>query len=54
MNNGYKKEEEMLDQIDNYFCPDIENINEFYKLKNGYANFDERISMNLEIIMCND
>ena len=35
------------------FCPAIENIAEYYEIKNGYTNSTERISFSIEIVKCN-
>jgi len=37
-----------------FFCPDTERVEEYYKLKNSYSNFTERISFSIEIIKCDN
>ena len=36
------------------FCPDIDKIEDYLQIKNGYNNKDERISFSVEIVKCND
>ena len=38
----------------NNFCPDIdENKQDFYGIKNGYSNYENRISFSLQVELCN-
>lgn len=33
-------------------CPDMEALEEYYKVKNGYTNTTERISFSIEVHKC--
>jgi len=37
------------------FCPDItENLKEFFRLKNGYGSYKDRISFSVEVLTCDE
>ena len=45
--NNHFPDETSQYYIGRKICPDMEHIKEFWKLKNGYSNQNERVSFNI-------
>ena len=51
-NNGYKHD--IAIGASKLLCPDVENLKDEYKLRNGFDQRNDRTAISLEIISCND
>jgi len=36
------------------YCPDVEKIKDYFMIKNGYSNDEDRVSFSVEIVKCNE
>lgn len=52
--NNHFPDETSQYYIGRKICPDMEHIKEFWKLKNGYSNQNERVSFNIQAAVCDN
>jgi len=52
-NKNYKINDSRLEEnLEKRLCPDMTSLKDFLKLKNGYTNYTDRISVSFQIVKC--